>query len=171
MTPRRINPVTGATLAALLLAALQAGAQAAPPSERAVEQEMQRRANQERVRVGLPELEEDEHLVAAARAHSKRMAERGVLSNQLPEEPELKVRVSRTGLRFDAVAENVSATNDADPAASSHGGLMHSPGHRANILGAASNAIGVGVARRGDAYYITQDFAHTDSDCMMSSSG
>jgi len=130
-------------------------------AERAVELEMLRLTNLERAKEGLPELKADERLAEAARSHSLRMAAQHLLAHRLADEPELKVRVDEAGVSFDSVAENVSVTNAADPSTSAHTGLMGSPGHRANILGSASNAMGVGVIRVGDTYWITEDFAHS----------
>jgi hypothetical protein len=36
---------------------------------------------------------------------------------------------------------------------------MHSPGHRANILDAEYNAVGIGVVRTAKEIFVTQDFA------------
>jgi uncharacterized protein YkwD len=147
-----------------LAAAIGANAQTVHTStepERGVEQQLLRLTNRERANAGLPELKEDERLTAAARAHSLKMAAQHVLSHRLPDEPELKARVDDAGVSFDSAAENVSVTDAADAATSAHAGLMASPGHRANILGRESNAIGVGVVRVGATYWITEDFAHT----------
>jgi len=127
--------------------------------EAAMEAELVHLANQERVRVGLPALKVDEHLNAAAMAHSQLMAEHQRLAHDLPGEADLSKRIAAAGARFDSVGENVSVTNEANPAQTAHRGLMKSPPHRANILGPEYNSIGVGVARRGSAYYITEDFA------------
>jgi hypothetical protein len=63
-----------------------------------------------------------------------------------------------TRLRFNSVAENVAAAPDVETA---HTGLMHSPGHRANILHQDYNAIGISIVERDHELFITQDFAHT----------
>jgi uncharacterized protein YkwD len=128
--------------------------------EAAMEAELVLLTNVERSRAGLPELKTDPHLTAAARAHSEVMAQHRLLAHDVPGEADLSRRVAAAGSRFDFVAENVSVTNEANPAQTAHRGLMSSPPHRANILGRDYNAIGVGVVRRGSEYYITEDFAH-----------
>ena len=119
---------------------------------------MVRLTNQERAQAGLPELKPSDHLRQAAREHSRLMAERGELSHQLRGEPELSTRVAAQGVRFNSIGENVSLTSQQPPAQRAHAGLMRSPPHRANILAKDFNQIGVGVARRGNLYYITEDF-------------
>src|SRR6185369_5574079 len=42
---------------------------------------------------------------------------------------------------------------------SAHRSLMNSPPHKANILRPEFTTIGVGVVRKGDSIYVTQDFA------------
>ena len=37
---------------------------------------------------------------------------------------------------------------------------MRSPPHRGNILGPKYNAVGIGVFRKGDVFWVTEDFAH-----------
>ncbi|HYL93220.1 MAG TPA: CAP domain-containing protein, partial [Alphaproteobacteria bacterium] len=66
-------------------------------------------------------------------------------------------RLAATGVRFTISGENVARAENADEA---HHGLMGSPGHRANILGADYTAVGIGVVQQGDSIYVTQDFVH-----------
>lgn len=123
----------------------------------AAEQELVRRANEERVQRGLPELQADSHLTESARRHAERLAEHGSLSHHFPGEPELRSRVAETGLRFNAVGENVAYDGDGSDAV--HRDLMHSPPHRANILGQAYTAIGVGAVWKDGVLYVAQNFA------------
>jgi hypothetical protein len=120
------------------------------------EQELLRLMNQERAQRGAPPLALDERLSEAARAHSEEMARRRQLSHRFPHEEKLQERLARTGVSFDAVAENVAHSSSASGA---HVELMNSSGHRANILNAKYNAVGVGVVESGDHLYITQAFA------------
>ncbi len=145
----------------LLIAFLALSVAALAADTTAIEREMLRLTNAERSKAGLPELKLDERLREAARQHSDVMARHRAIAHGFPGEPDLSKRVGSTGVRFDSVAENVSVTNDEHTAESSHRGLMNSPGHRANILGKNSTAIGIGVVQAGDTYYITEDFAHT----------
>jgi hypothetical protein len=113
--------------------------------------------NLERARAGLPSLKVDDRLTQAARAHSLLMARAKQLSHQLPDEPPLSKRLAATNIRFNQDAENVAYDYSVQAA---HEGLMQSPLHRANILSSKYNTVGIGVLRRGDVYWVTQDFAH-----------
>ena len=118
------------------------------------EQEIVRLVNRERRSLGLATLVIDERLQEAARKHSVRMAAAGEIEHQFRGESKLSVRLN--ALRFDVCGENVAMASDA---AHAHDALMHSPGHRANILDAQYNAIGVGVVRTSNQIFVTQDFA------------
>jgi uncharacterized protein YkwD len=127
----------------------------AGPSQR--EQQLFDLVNHEREKAGLGKLEWSDRLAQAALAHSRLLAENRDLSHQFGGEPVLQERVGTTGLRFNSVAENVAAAPDIDTA---HSALMHSPGHRANILHQDYNAIGISIVERDHELFITQDFAH-----------
>ncbi len=79
------------------------------------------------------------------------------LSHEFDGEPSLQVRIADENLRSDRQAENVALEMDV---AGAHAILMNSPPHRANILSANYNAIGVAVMHSGDRIYVTEDFAH-----------
>lgn len=147
--------------AAAIILSVPAAAMITPPADsnvdEAAEGELVRLANEERAQAGLPKLETDERITQAARAHARLMAERGNLSHQFPGEVPLMQRLAQSDLRFSAAAENVSSSQSA---ADSHAGIMRSPPHRANLLNARYNAIGVGVVRRGSLIYVAQNFAH-----------
>ncbi len=138
----------------LLLFAAASYAQAAAPYAPESEQEIVRLVNQERQSRGLATLVVDERLLQAARLHSQRMAATGEVEHLVAGEPVLTLRLR--ALRFDVSGENVALAADA---ARAHTALMHSPGHRANILDAQFNAIGVGVVRTEKGIYVTEDFA------------
>ena len=112
--------------------------------------------NIERQHAGLPLFQWNAQLAQAALAHSRKLASHGDLSHQFPGEPELTQRVSATGARFNALAENVAVAGDPGEA---HIALMNSPGHRANILNPEYNAVGVAVVRVNRDMYVTEDFA------------
>jgi Cysteine-rich secretory protein family len=120
------------------------------------EQEIVRLVNSERQSLGLATLVVDERLQEAARKHSVRMAATGEVEHRIGNEPVLSLRLGETALRFNVSGENVALAQDA---ARAHTALMHSPGHRANILDAQYNSIGVGVVRTPQGIYVTQDFA------------
>jgi len=138
----------------LLLIAASAFAQSrfAPDAE----QEIVRLVNSERQARGLATLVVDERLVQAARKHSERMASTGEVEHVIGNEPKLTQRLGVTAIRFDVSGENVALAGDA---ARAHTALMHSPGHRANILDAQFNSIGIGVVRTQQGIYVTEDFA------------
>jgi hypothetical protein len=113
--------------------------------------------NRTRGEYGLPPLTVDRRLTEAARKHSTLMAEHSVMAHRLEGEPALPTRISNEGLPFDSVSENLALNNQS--AASAHDSLMHSPPHRAAILDAQYNTVGVGVLRDGSDLWVTEDFA------------
>jgi uncharacterized protein YkwD len=147
------------TVSLLLLAVAPAFAQSFDPE---AEQEIVRLVNVERQSRGLATLIFDERLQQAARQHSSLMAATGEVEHQIGAELTLTTRLH--GLRFDACGENIALNIDAERA---HRALMNSPGHRANILDAQYNAIGIGVIRTTKGIYVTEDFAHTLLDISV----
>ena len=145
-----------AIFAVILVAASVIVQAQAGPSQR--EQQLFDLVNREREKAGLARLEWNDRLAKAALDHSRLQAENRDLSHQFPGEAPLNERVGATELRFRAVAENVAAAPAVDIA---HKSLMESPGHRANILHADYNAIGIAIVERDHELFITQDFAHT----------
>lgn len=128
--------------------------------------------NQERTRAGLSKLEWNDGLARAALRHSQLLDEHQELSHLFAGEATLPERVGATGARFNSVAENVASAQEGggarsilmespgDEVLNAHHGLMESPGHRANILNADYNAIGISIVLHGQQLYVTQDFAH-----------
>ena len=84
------------------------------------------------------------------------MARKNAISHQLPNEPNLATRVSRTGLYFISVAENVTQGSDADNISDQ---WVTSPEHRQNLLDPDMNVIGIGVAERNGELFAVEDFA------------
>jgi hypothetical protein len=141
----------------LLVFLLVTAACAAQQFDDQAEQQLAQMLDLERARAGLPSLKVDDRLTQAARAHSVLMARAKQLSHQLPDEPPLSKRLAATNLRFNQDAENVAYDYSVQAV---HEGLMQSPPHRANILSPKYNTVGIGVLRRGDVFWVTQDFAH-----------
>lgn len=139
----------------LLLLVTACAAQAAPQFSPADEQEIVRLVNRERQSRGLATLVSDEGLRNSARKHSELMAATGEVEHRIADEPVLGLRLR--AVRFNICGENVAMAVDA---ARVHDALMHSPGHRANILDPQYNSIGVGVVRTAKGIYVTEDFAH-----------
>ena len=116
-----------------VVCAAVAAAQAPLEADASPEQQLFRLVNQVRREAGLEKLHWDAQLARAAQFHSQELATHHSLSHQFPGEPELTERLSVTGARFSAAAENVALADNAEEA---HLGLMTSPGHRANIMSA-----------------------------------
>lgn len=114
-------------------------------------------ANSDRAAHGLPALQWDGALAAAAQRHAERMAAEGYLSHQYPGEAELGARAARAGAHFREIAENI-ATGYSDAQVEQE--WMHSAPHRRNILDSNLNAIGVAVVERGSVLYVAEDFAN-----------
>jgi hypothetical protein len=114
--------------------------------------------NRERASLGLSVLYWDDSLASAARQHAERMAQRNMLSHQLPGEPDLRMRAAGTGARYSVIAENVAV--GPDPAVI-HSEWMHSPGHRANILSSQLSVVGIAVVQGSVGLFAVQDFSLT----------
>src|ERR1700676_3677566 len=112
--------------------------------------------NRERSAQGLPALQWDAALASAAREHAARMAQRNVLSHQLPGEPQVQVRATKAGARFTTIAENIAV---APNSATIHSAWMQSPHHRENILDPELNGVGIGVVKGTDGLFAVQDFS------------
>ena len=112
--------------------------------------------NRERLARHLPILKWDEGLARAARQHAEQMAERDVLEHQVPGEADLATRAREAGASFSHITENIAMGASADKF---HDGWMNSPGHRANILDAASDSIGIAVVEDGEQLFAVEDFA------------
>jgi uncharacterized protein YkwD len=135
-----------------LVGTAQAPAVPAPSPE----QQLLKLVNMVRENSGVQALQWDPKVAQAALAHAKQLADHAQLGHRFEGEPELDQRVGATGARFSAVAENVAVADNVNEA---HTALMMSPGHRANILNPAYNALGVAVVQRDRSLFITEDFA------------
>jgi uncharacterized protein YkwD len=112
--------------------------------------------NADRQEQGLPALQWNDALAAAAQAHAERMAQEGALSHQYAGEPPLMQRAAQVGAHFEAIAENVAAAPDPEAVEQA---WMHSTPHRTNILDPKMNALGIGIVARGGNLYAVEDFA------------
>jgi hypothetical protein len=113
-------------------------------------------ANRERVANGLAPLKWSGSLAGAARQHALRMAAQNSLSHQLPGEPSMADRASQAGARFSSLAENVAEGPSAE---SIHQQWMNSPPHRANLLDAQLDSVGIAVAERNGVLFAVEDFS------------
>ena len=112
--------------------------------------------NRERAARELPVLKWDESLARAARKHAELMAEENLLLHRLPGEANLATRAREAGASFSHITENIGMAVYAD---GFHDGWMHSPGHRANILDATIDSIGIAVVEGGEQLFAVEDFA------------
>ena len=113
-------------------------------------------ANRERAARHLPVLKWDEGLARAARKHAELMAEQDLLEHRLPGESDLPTRARESGANFSHITENIGLAASADKF---HDGWMHSPGHRANILDADSDSVGIAVIEGSEELYAVEDFS------------
>jgi hypothetical protein len=115
-------------------------------------------ANASRAEAGLGRLVWDDSLAAAARAHCLRMAAEGPIAHRYGGEDGLSDRAAKAGARFDLIEENVAV--GPDPPAI-HEEWMQSPGHRANLLNADVNRVGIAVVAVRGVLYAAADYAHS----------
>jgi uncharacterized protein YkwD len=119
--------------------------------------------NQERVSRGLPQLVIDPLLVKVARKHSQEMSDLRYFSHTSPT-PGLRTPLDRyladepRRPSWALVGENLFYCSIVDPERGHHA-FMNSPNHRANILEARFERIGVGVyINSAGEFYVTQMF-------------
>jgi len=113
--------------------------------------------NQERARAGLSPLVMNDTITAVARTHSKDMFARGYFAHQNPDGLSPFDRMEAGGVVYSSAGENIAYAPSVELA---HSGLMRSPGHRANILGADYRRVGIGIIDGGIyGKMFTQNFA------------
>jgi uncharacterized protein YkwD len=129
--------------------------------EHELEQRIFNAMNHERTSHGLRPLLWSEPLAQQARRHSKRMAEKHFFAHEDPEFGDASKRLTRAGIKWRAVAENLYEESGLhDPAREAVKAWMRSPGHRANLLGKVYTHAGVGVAAWGKrGFVVTAIFA------------
>ncbi len=117
--------------------------------------------NRERGEAGLKPLEWDAKLAEAARDHAEIMSQEGRLSHQFDGEPDLLERLIRRDVRLDAASENVVYDVSAEGA---HEAFTKSLPHRANMLNASYDSVGIAVMNVHGILYVVEDFAHRIAD-------
>ena len=113
-------------------------------------------ANETRSHEGRGKLEWDSALAEAALKHCMRMAAEGPISHHYPGEPDLTERTAAEGAHFSLIEENI--------AVGSYPGRIHqewldSPGHRANLLNADINRVGIAVVAAQGVLFAVADYA------------
>ncbi len=154
---------TATLLAATLLAGCSGGGSSptAPKqiSEASIAAESFALVNGARKDERLGELEFNAELSRVARLHSEAMRDGNFFGHSGPTSSGLRQRLRGSGVVFTAAAENLALVqHPTSPAGLAHQQLMQSPSHRSNILDDRFGILGVGVARRGDSFWITQIF-------------
>lgn len=116
--------------------------------------------NADRAAHRLPAFGWDAQLSAIARKHSEEMRDRDYFSHISPTTGSPGDRIKAGGYRAAQYAENVAHNGTLHEAQS---GLMHSLGHRKNLLATDTTVAGIGVAMRGTGkerrFWVTQLFA------------
>jgi len=128
----------------------------APPARADLEVNMLRLVNSERIKAGLNILKPDPELTKVARIHSVDMFQRGYFSHVSLDGKGPFDRMRDHGVDFTNAGENLALAPTLDIA---HNGLMHSPGHRANILRPEFGRLGISIVD-GEKYklMISQEF-------------
>lgn len=99
----------------------------------------------------------DPALSAIARAHSAAMRDLGFFDHVDPQGHSFADRLRAAGQPYSSAGENLARVSNApDPAAFAHQRLLESGEHRSTMLNPIYDRVGVGVARSGDTYWITQ---------------
>lgn len=113
--------------------------------------------NQARSDEGVSSLVFDNELSRIAREHSEAMRDQGFFSHRDPNGNGLRSRLRAGGVSFSAAGENLAVVSDTgNPAGVAHQQLLTSPEHRDVMLTKKFDQAGVGVARSGGRYWITQ---------------
>ena len=116
-------------------------------------------ANQTRAAYGQAKLQWDKALAAGAMQHCLLMAQHGQIAHRYRGEPELTVRAAQAGAHFSLIEENIAVGTYASGI---HQGWMNSPEHRANLLNAGIDQVGIAVMARGGVLYAVADYAHAE---------
>jgi uncharacterized protein YkwD len=121
-----------------------------------LEAQMLELVNAERRAAGVKPVQPDPDLVRVARAHSRDMFERGYFSHFSPEGHNVGDRLRQAHIGYLAAGENLALAPTLNTA---HTGLMHSPGHRANVLRPQFGRVGIGILDGGrHGLMVTQAF-------------
>lgn len=132
----------------------------------AAEKRVIKLVNRERARKGLAPVKFNAALTRAARAHSRQMARRGILTHRSANRDTVARRVvrhgyRRAGFRSWCIGENIARARLGTLFATSDGTVclwMGSKAHRQVILKAGMRHVGVGVAKSaGGMRYFTLD--------------
>ena len=105
-----------------------------------------------------PPLSHDDAISRVARAHSESMRDHDFFGHQGPNGG-MRARLRAAGIPFSVAGENLAKLSSVpNPAGTAHAQFMSSAEHRGVMLDPRFRLAGVGVARSGDTYWITQIF-------------
>ena len=113
-------------------------------------------ANQTRAQEGRGRLVWDQALADAAMKHCMRMAAEGPISHRYSGEPDLTARAGEAGAHFSLIEENIAVGSYP---ASIHQAWLNSPGHRANLLNADIDRVGIAVVAAQGVLFAVADYA------------
>lgn len=106
-----------------------------------------------------PQLGLDEIVGSVARSHSESMRDEAFFGHVDRNGNTVGDRLRQAGVSFSKAAENLIRLSDSgNPAVEAHSTMMASQPHRDHILDPSFQLVGVGVALRGDTYWLTQIF-------------
>jgi uncharacterized protein YkwD len=112
--------------------------------------------NADRAAYGLPPLGIDSKLVALAQSYAQDMVNRNFFSHTNPEGQSPFDRMQAAGISYQYAGENIAINTSVSGAENA---FMNSPGHRANILDANYDKVGIGVVHAADGMvYVAQEF-------------
>ena len=157
----RRDPRRFAAMIAVAFAITTVGVLGVPPTalawsastySSASEHELVSLTNQARASAGLRALKVDSTLTSIARWRSKDMIARNYFSHTIPGSSNVFHVLDQKGYCYRLAGENIGWNTYADDVATAtiQESFMHSSGHRANILGKAWDAVGVGAYKGPD---------------------
>jgi uncharacterized protein YkwD len=143
-------------VAAVLIIGLAALSSVQAQTGSGAEQELFAAVNRARRAQGLPALKWNEALAVAAHRHAALMAQHGTSEHGFPGEPSLASRVTQAGAHFVWLSENVVQGSSVEAIQAE---FLRSPNHRANMMDADMDSVGVGVVERGGQLFAVEDFS------------
>jgi uncharacterized protein YkwD len=126
------------------------------PDLRSAVQQLFALGNQARAQAGVPRLQWDPALAAAALQHCRRMAAEGPIAHRYGGEPDVTERAAQAGAHFSLIEENVAVGATANQI---HEGWMHSPGHRENLLNPQVDHVGIALVYARGVLYAVADYS------------
>src|SRR3954470_14539608 len=113
-------------------------------------------ANATRAQEGRGRLAWDQALAEAAMKHCMLMAAKGPISHRYNGEADLTTRAADAGAHFSLIEENIAV---GPYPGSIHQGWLDSPGHRANLLNADIDRVGIAVLAAQGVLFAVADYS------------